>query len=146
MDFDGATYDVESDGDRLSSQLQDVKLLMSDHEWRTLAEIAEELGYPDASVPALSARLRDLRKPKFGGFEVESRRKVNGGGLWEYRVLGVSTHATASKPSKPSAAVIRKALADLREMKKVAVRHGFRFQHVAESRSLALWLKEMSER
>jgi len=78
--FDGETYD-KSDQDRLRSQLERVRKLMSDGKWHTLGSISIELGYPEASV---SARLRDLRKPKFGGHTVE--RKHMGRGLWLYRM------------------------------------------------------------
>lgn len=85
-DFDGATYRRENDHARLDSQLQRVKLLMLDGKWRTLAEIEEATG--DGSSASISARLRDLRKEKFGGFEVERRpRGSEKRGLYEYRVV-----------------------------------------------------------
>jgi hypothetical protein len=49
--------------------------------WWTLPQLAAATGYPEASI---SARIRDLRKPKFGGHTVE-RRHVSKG-LWEYRL------------------------------------------------------------
>lgn len=79
--FDGATYDPAQDNARLSKQLVSVRQLMLDGAWRTLAEIAHDVGAPEASV---SARLRDLRKPKFGGWKVEHDRVS--GGTWRYRV------------------------------------------------------------
>ena len=79
--FDGETYDADRDHDRLGRQLRDVRDLMSDGEWRTLMDIEYRLGYPEASI---SARLRDLRKPRFGGYTVE--RRYAGGGLWKYRL------------------------------------------------------------
>ena len=79
--FDGETYQPEYDLDRLASQFERVKLLMRDGRWRTLAEIAKLV---DGSEAGVSARLRDLRKPRFGGYTVE-RRRVDGG-LWQYRV------------------------------------------------------------
>lgn len=79
--FDGETFDASRDGARLSSQLERVQVLMTDGRWRTLASIAAAVG---GSEPAVSARLRDLRKPRFGGLLVE--RRYVGEGLWEYRV------------------------------------------------------------
>ncbi len=79
--FDGATYDHERDHGRLNAQLRDVRNLMSDKQWRTLSEIAEQTGHPLQSV---SARLRDLRKSKFGGLTVE--REYISRGLYRYRV------------------------------------------------------------
>ena len=79
--FDGKTYDPALDRDRLKRQLGRVWTIVINGDWHTLHEIAMETGAPEASV---SARLRDLRKPKFGAYNVEHRRRA--GGLWEYRV------------------------------------------------------------
>lgn len=59
--------------------------------WLTLDELSKLTHYPPASI---SAQLRHLRKPRFGGFAVEKRRRaVNKamrgdgvGALWEYAV------------------------------------------------------------
>lgn len=56
---------------------------MLDGFWRTLSEIARELGYPEASV---SAQLRHLRKPEFGSYLVDKRRRKAQSSVWEYRV------------------------------------------------------------
>lgn len=86
FDFSGRTYSREFDRDRLNAQLARVYDLMVDGRWRTLAEIETATGDPQASV---SARLRDLRKRKFGGFTVERRRRGEAKmGIWEYRVQG----------------------------------------------------------
>ncbi len=79
--FDGETYDESRDGLRLHRQLQTVFDAIKDGRWRTLHAIAEQTGEPEASV---SARLRDLRKPKWGGHVVERRYIAQG--LWEYRL------------------------------------------------------------
>ena len=81
--FDGTTFNAPADGLRLARQLSAVRDLVSDGKWRTLHEIADVVGAPEASV---SARLRDLRKPKFGGWTVERRRRGEAKrGLHEYR-------------------------------------------------------------
>ena len=82
MTFGGATFDEERDGERLSTELASVKAYVLDGTWHYLAEISSALGYPEASV---SARLRDLRKPRFGGYLVE--REYVRRGLHRYRVL-----------------------------------------------------------
>jgi len=79
--FDGETYVEERDRERLSRQLRLVFELMSDHQWRTLDQICGAIHEPAASV---SARLRDLRKDRFGAHEIE-RRYVHRG-LFEYRL------------------------------------------------------------
>jgi hypothetical protein len=61
--FDGKTYDADRDFDRLGGQLG-----------------------RGGSIAAISARLRDLRKPKYGSREVERRYLHNG--LFEYRLRG----------------------------------------------------------
>lgn len=82
LDRDGLTYDHARDGARLAGQHARVLALMRDGKWRTLAEIALYTRDPESSV---SARLRDLRKLKFGGHTVE--REYVQSGLHRYRVL-----------------------------------------------------------
>lgn len=83
MSFGGDTYDRERDGARLFVQLAKVRALMLDGQWRTLAQISSAVSAPQASV---SARLRDLRKEKFGNYVVNRRRVLGGHGLHEYQV------------------------------------------------------------
>ena len=80
-DFDGWTYQHDRDYVRLKSLLDRVKHRMADGNWWSLWELSERTGGSEASV---SARLRDLRKKKFGGHTVE--RRYVGRGLWEYRL------------------------------------------------------------
>jgi hypothetical protein len=86
--FDGASYAPEHDLERLRSQFERVRTLMADGHWRTLDTIKASCGGTDASI---SARLRDLRKPRFGALNVERRRIA--GGLWEYRVTTANVEA-----------------------------------------------------
>jgi hypothetical protein len=89
-DFDGGTYRRPYDHERLSGQLKRVHDVMADGAWRTLAQLAAAVAAPEASV---SARLRDLRKPEFGGFHVEHRREgAPGSGLWSYRLVLAPEH------------------------------------------------------
>lgn len=62
---------LPSDLPRLKGQLTRVRELMNDGAWRSLAVIAEACG---CSTQAASARLRDLRKAKFGGYTVSRQR------------------------------------------------------------------------
>lgn len=78
--FDGATLGAD-DEPRLSGQLDKVYQTMSDGAWHTLEEIATAAGGSEAGI---SARIRDLRKPRFGGHTVEHRRREDN--LWEYRL------------------------------------------------------------
>lgn len=83
--FDGATYHAADDYERLSSQLERVKALMYDGEWRTLPQIQAIVGGSEAGI---SARLRDLRKSRFGGFLVNRRRLGDASrGVWSYQVV-----------------------------------------------------------
>ena len=79
--FDGETYDHGRDGRRLGSQMESVYNLILCGQWMTLEAISSATGAPQASV---SARLRDLRKRKFGEHRVERRYVRNG--LFEYRL------------------------------------------------------------
>lgn len=80
--FDGPDL-TDADTARLGTQLDRVRLLMADGQWRSLRDIATVVGGSEASV---SARLRDLRKPRFGAHTVE-RVRTHTAGLWHYRLL-----------------------------------------------------------
>lgn len=84
--FDGKTYEPEEDHVRLKGQLWRVFQLMSDGQWRTLDQIAFVVGGSEASI---SARLRDLRKEKYGAREI-GRERVTGG-LFRYRMTPLNT-------------------------------------------------------
>ena len=85
MRFDGDDYVPPRDDPRLTSQHQRLRSLMEDGEGRSLSEISQQTGDPEASM---SAQLRHLRKERFGGHEVERRHE--GGGLYSYRVTTLS--------------------------------------------------------
>lgn len=78
----GTTFDERLDGARLKTQQEAVLALMQDGEWRTLSQIRNAIG--QGSEASISARLRDLRKPKYGNLTVERRRLSLG--LFEYRL------------------------------------------------------------
>lgn len=80
--FNGPEYQPRRDDIRLKGQIKRVFDLMRDGRWRTLDEIATATGDPAASV---SAQLRHLRKPRFGGYVVERRSRK--GPLFEYRLI-----------------------------------------------------------
>lgn len=83
-EFDGPAYSPEHDKARLTSQLETIRELMADGQWRTLTEIERETGYRSASI---SAQLRHLRKPRFGAWAVDKQHRGEPKeGLWEYRV------------------------------------------------------------
>lgn len=73
--FDGITYDHARDSARLGDQMAAVFDLMKDSQWRTLQQISIAVMAPESSV---SARLRDLRKPRFGCHRVERRYVFKG--------------------------------------------------------------------
>ena len=78
---DGSTFDEKQDSVRLGRLLDNVRLCMSDGRWWTLARLSKATGGSEAGV---SARIRDLRKARFGGHTVDRRRHPTG--LWEYRL------------------------------------------------------------
>jgi hypothetical protein len=91
--FDGDTFVQEADGVRLAGQLERVRGLMIDLKWRTLGEIAAAIGA--GSEAAVSARLRDLRKQKFGGHVVNRRRRGEAKrGLFEYQLVAKMVQRT----------------------------------------------------
>lgn len=70
---------------RLSVQREAVKKLMLDGEWRSLPDIAAGIKASDASIPSISARLRDLRKAQYGGHTIDKRQPAPG--YFEYRLV-----------------------------------------------------------
>lgn len=70
-----------ADAARFSTQLAKIQAVMADCEWHTLSELATRCGCSESGA---SARVRDLRKAKFGGHVIE-RQRVSGG-LWQYRL------------------------------------------------------------
>lgn len=82
--FNGSDYNPQADNKRLTGQLLRIYQLMSDNNWRTLQEISNQTHDPQASI---SAQLRHLRKPRFGGHTIEKRPRGDRNiGLFEYRL------------------------------------------------------------
>jgi len=79
MEFDGKTYDAKQDKKRLSGNLLAVFDVLKNGEKMTLFELSKQSGVPLNSV---SSRFRDLRKRKFGGYNMRSERLL--GGTWVY--------------------------------------------------------------
>lgn len=87
--FDGETYEAEADRDRLAGLLRAVFLAMADGQWRALPLIQHIVRQQNAtwsSEASISARLRDLRKERFGAHKIERRRKAEGSGTYQYRL------------------------------------------------------------
>jgi len=80
--FDGPEYSPARDQVRLSGQIERVFNLMRDGKWRSLPDIAQRTGDPEASI---SAQLRHLRKARFGGHTVNRRHVANG--LFQYQLI-----------------------------------------------------------
>jgi hypothetical protein len=80
--FNGPDYEHERDNTRLTAQLDRVRDLMLDNAWRTLEQIEQATGDPQASI---SAQLRHLRKARFGGYTVN--KEYLGDGLYLYQVV-----------------------------------------------------------
>lgn len=88
--FDGETYDEDLDAVRLARHLNRVFIIMRRGDWLTLKEIRREMIAQFqcyATEAAISARLRDFRKSKFGAMTVDRRRRGDPkAGLFEYRL------------------------------------------------------------
>ena len=84
QDFEGQTYTRANDHSRLTRQLYAIYQIMRDHHWHTLFDLDRETHHQYA-LTSISARLRDLRKPKWGGYTV-LRRRVQSAGTWEYQI------------------------------------------------------------
>jgi hypothetical protein len=87
--FDGITYDPAQDEKRLCTQLRRVFYVVVDGRWRTIQEIQAKIETDlkaHDSESGISARLRDLRKERFGAYDIQRRRRENTNGVWEYRM------------------------------------------------------------
>lgn len=81
--FDGPSL-TEADTPDLSQDLAKVRrYLLQCKEWKTLPEIHQATGVPLISV---GSRVRDLRKRKFGSYDVQRRARVGFKRLNEYRI------------------------------------------------------------
>lgn len=78
--FDGRTFNASRDGFRLAAQLDAVFHALSDGTWWTLADLASAA---HGSTAAVSARVRDLRKARWGKHEIQRRYLADG--VWVYR-------------------------------------------------------------
>lgn len=87
MQFGGETFDPKLDCERLAGQLARVREFMLQDRRGTFATLGEIALAARCSEASASARLRDLRKPRFGALTVERRRVPGARGLHEYRVL-----------------------------------------------------------
>lgn len=81
--FNGPDYDPALDHRRLTHQIKRVFDASYGLKWKTLSELQSLTDDPQASI---SAQLRHLRKPRFGGWNVQRQRRGTTG-TWEYRVL-----------------------------------------------------------
>ncbi len=85
MRYAGSDYNPILDDTRLDNQMFKVFNLMKDGQWRTLREISTTINEPESSI---SAQLRHLKKPRFGGYVVIHRpKKDRSQGLYEYRLF-----------------------------------------------------------
>ena len=89
----GPAYDEKIDGRRIRNQQEAIKdFMLKTGKWWSLSELGRLLKFPEASI---SAQLRHLRKPEFGSYQVEKRRRIDADGeptgTWEYRVYPKET-------------------------------------------------------
>lgn len=84
-EFNGSDYSSVHDKARLTGQIKRIWDVMVSGSWRTLSEIKELTGDPEASI---SAQLRHLKKARFGSHTVNRRsRYERSRGLWEYQLI-----------------------------------------------------------
>mgnify|MGYP000902449253 CR=1 FL=1 len=82
--FEGSDYSKALDKKRLTGQIKRIFNVMKDEKFRTLREIEDITGDPQASI---SAQLRHLRKDRFGGYTLnKQRRDTDIKGLFEYQL------------------------------------------------------------
>jgi hypothetical protein len=84
LHFDGQTYEPEQDQTRLTTQFLRVKKLLLTTPGRKYppAELCRLTGTNALQWASVSARVRDLRKPRFGGWDIRAERVRRG--EWVY--------------------------------------------------------------
>jgi hypothetical protein len=102
-DRDGRTFVPGLDRFALDTQAGLTFLYLSTHGWVTPKEVAEAIGWEDWDHGSVTARFRDFRKPKFGGYIVARRRVAGSKRLHEYRLMDPEEEACPS-PSPTSTA------------------------------------------
>jgi hypothetical protein len=80
-EFGGESFDARLDGPRLKGQLERTLEVMKDGRWHTLQEVADAVG---CTTQSASARIRDLRKPRYGAHHI--RRSRIGPAVFAYRL------------------------------------------------------------
>lgn len=80
--FNGADYNHQRDSARLENQYHRIFSAMQDGQPRTLKQIAELTNDPESSI---SAQLRHMRKPRFGGHTIN--RVYISNGLFTYQLI-----------------------------------------------------------
>ena len=73
------------------TQLDRVLSAMRSGDWQTPEEIARLTGDPTHSI---TSRIRDLRLPKYGNHQVESRKRDITHQIWEYRLTSAASTST----------------------------------------------------
>lgn len=120
-DFDGSTYDRGIDHASLRSNLDAIRdEMLRDRSWRTADAIATAAGVDPRA--AVKERIRDLRKPKFGGYNVESDRSPDNHRVWIYRIVGQPTTAALVTEAVNALTGIEKGIALIEEKFPVARR------------------------
>jgi hypothetical protein len=80
-------------------QLNRVLDAMRDGNWRSPAEISMLTG---DSARSVTSRLRDLRLPRYGGYQVDARKRDASTQTWEYRVIVSNPAPTFNPPNLQS--------------------------------------------
>lgn len=104
-DRDGRTFVPALDRFSLDTEAGLIFLYMSTHDWVTPDEVTKAIGWHRNSSASVTARFRDFRKAKFGGFIVERRRRAGSPRLHEYRLMEPEEEPWQDSPSSPTSTV-----------------------------------------
>jgi hypothetical protein len=79
------------------TQVDAVAEVMATGDWLTFEQLRKSIWYYyeiPVSEAGVSARIRDLRKARYGGHTIE-RRKTDRRGIYAYRLVKLNDHAIA---------------------------------------------------
>ena len=83
VEFDSGIRLTLAEHIALGKQLKRILGYMLDYKWHSIDDIAQETG---TKITSADAQVRNLRKPKHGGFDVEYQRIDR---LAHYRIRGI---------------------------------------------------------
>ena len=106
--YDGPHYVPERDNARLKTQTARIFHYMLDGEWHTFDDIHAATGAPSTSI---NSQFGHIRHKKFGEHTVDSRKRPESDGLFEYKLIPNGPLLDGKRDGAPSKITLERAVA-----------------------------------